>query len=68
MLAIIQTDNNWTNDDWISAVDGDGNESSINPTRSDPAELVSQDDFGYAKIRWHGTEYKTQSIDLDIEK
>ena len=69
MFAVIQTDNNGTVDDWISAVDGDGSESAINPTRSDPAELVSLGDSGYAKIRWRGNEYEVQSIDLDyLEK
>ena len=65
MLAVVQQDDNWTQDHWVSA-NSNSNESWINPTLSDPAVVLSQSDDGTVTVLWHDSVYEMQSIDLDF--
>ena len=74
-LAVVQTNDNWTRDHWISGLelkfslkgkDSKNNEAWITPTLSDPALVLSQDDAGKVTVLWHDIVYIVQSIDLDF--
>ena len=66
MQGIMQTNNDWTDDDGIwSERLTDGNECYLFITPDNPAEYIWDDENGYVFIRFGDIPYKVQSIDIN---